>query len=223
MYCRRQYTIARLARQSGASASGACAVPAARRVVWNVASGPVGTAFRDASLPAGGHDGALTEGSMTTLFDAETEKRFRARVDTLKPDAPARWGRMNARQMRLPPDRLLPRGARGGPRRREVDPAASLPASLALRPHASDSEREGPYDARVSANGTSRVGEGRGEWNTAFDRFLQRSKEKEPRWGPTRIRRSRHRGVGPARRPPLRPPPDAVRSLNARPGARAGG
>ncbi len=120
---------------------------------------------------------------MTTLFDAETEKRFRARVDTLKPDAPALWGRMNARQMvchltdsfrvalgevpvvvKWTPLRLYPL------RWLFVH---TLPIPKGKVPTTPEFQRTEPAEWEKDV----------ADWNTAFDRFLQRSKEKEPRWG----------------------------------------
>jgi hypothetical protein len=36
---------------------------------------------------------------VTTLPDPETDAAIRTRVEALRPDAAARWGKMNARQM----------------------------------------------------------------------------------------------------------------------------
>ena len=150
---------------------------------------------------------------MTTLFDAETEKRFRARVDTLKPDAPARWGRMNARQMvchltdsfrvALGEVPVVPKWTplRLYPLRWLFVYTLPIPKGKVPTTPEFQATKPGEWEKDVA------------EWNAALDRFVKRSQEKEPRWGT-------HPAFGDlgteewgARRPSQRPPPDAVRGL----------
>lgn len=120
---------------------------------------------------------------MTTLFDAETEKKLRARVVALEPEAPARWGRMNARQMlcHLTDSFRVPLGevpvvSKWTPLR--LYPLRwlfvhTLPIPKGKVPTTPEFQRTEPaaWEKDVA------------EWNAAFDRFVSRSKEKAPRWG----------------------------------------
>lgn len=120
---------------------------------------------------------------MKTLLDAETEKRLRARAAALTPDAPARWGRMNARQMvcHLTDSFRVALGevpvvAKWTPLR--LYPLRwlfvyTLPIPKGKVPTTPEFQRTEPaeWEKDVAA------------WNGAFDRFVLRSREESPRWG----------------------------------------
>ena len=144
----------------------------------------------------------------------ETEKRFRSRVDTLKPDAPARWGKMNARQMvcHLTDSFRVALG--------EV-PVVAKWTPLRLYPLRWLFVYTLPIPrGKVPTTPEFQVTKP-GEWEkdvADVERRLRPVREAfegegAPLGDPPRIRGPRHRRVGPARRPPLRPPPDAVRGL----------
>ena len=121
---------------------------------------------------------------MTTLLDAATERRFRKRVDTLKPDAPARWGKMNARQMVCHLTDSFRVALGEVPVVAKVDAAPADPLRWLFVQTPPDPEGKGPDDAGVP--GERNRGEWEkdvAEWNAALDRFVKRSQEKEPRWG----------------------------------------
>lgn len=120
---------------------------------------------------------------MTTLFDPETGKRFRARVDALRPGAAARWGKMNARQMlchltdsfrvALGEVPVVPKWTplRLSLLRRLF--VFTLPTPKGKVPTTPEFQRTEPgeWESDVAA------------WNAAFDRFVLRAGEKSPRWG----------------------------------------
>jgi hypothetical protein len=120
---------------------------------------------------------------MTTLFDPATARAFRARVETLRPDAAARWGRMNARQMlcHLTDSFRVALGevpvvARWTPLR--LYPLRwlfvfTLPIPKGKVPTTPEFQRTDPGDWEKDV----------AEWNAAFDRFVSRAQEKTPRWG----------------------------------------
>ena len=120
---------------------------------------------------------------MKTILDAETERRLRARVAALTPDAPARWGRMNARRMvchltdsfrvalgevpvvmKWTPLRLYPL--------RWLF-VYTLPIPKGKVPTTPEFQRTEPAEWEKDV----------AEWNGAFDRVVLRSKEESPRWG----------------------------------------
>ena len=120
---------------------------------------------------------------MTTLFDADTEKRIRARVEALRPDAAALWGRMNARQMLCHLTDSF-RVALG-----EVPVVArwtplclypvrwlfvhTLPIPKGKVPTTPEFQRTEPAEWEKDV----------AEWSAALDRFVKRAREKDPRWG----------------------------------------
>lgn len=120
---------------------------------------------------------------MTTLFDSETERRARARVEALRPDAAARWGKMNARQMichltdsfrvALGEVPVVPKWTplRIALLRRLF--VFTLPTPKGKVPTTPEFQRTEPGEWAGDV----------AEWNAALDRFVLRGKEKSPRWG----------------------------------------
>ena len=120
---------------------------------------------------------------MTTLFDADTEKRIRARVEALRPDAAALWGRMNARQMlcHLTDSFRVALGevpvvAKWTPLR--LYPVRwlfvhTLPIPKGKVPTTPEFQRTEPAEWEKDV----------AEWSAALDRFVKRAREKDPRWG----------------------------------------
>jgi hypothetical protein len=120
---------------------------------------------------------------MTTLLDPETARVFRARVEALSPDAPARWGKMNARQMlcHLTDSFRVALGevpvvAKWTPLR--LYPLRwlfvfTLPIPKGKVPTTPEFQRTEPAEWEKDV----------AEWNAAFDRFSGRAREKAPRWG----------------------------------------
>ena len=120
---------------------------------------------------------------MTTLFDAGTEKLYRARVAALTPDAPARWGKMNARQMIC----HLTDGFRVALGEAAVVPkwtplrlypvrwlfVHTLPIPKGKVPTTPEFQRTAPAEWAKDV----------AAWNAALDRFVSRAREKSPRWG----------------------------------------
>lgn len=120
---------------------------------------------------------------MKTLLDADTQKAFRARVAALSPDARARWGRMDARQMIC----HLTDAFRVALGEVPVSPrwtpfclypvrwlfVHTLPTPKGKVPTTPEFQRTTPGDWEKDV----------AEWGAAFDRFVLRSKEESPKWG----------------------------------------
>ncbi len=120
---------------------------------------------------------------MTTLFDVKTEKRFRVRVDALKPDAPARWGKMNAMQMVCHLTDSFRVALGEVPVVVKWTPLRLYPLRWLFVHTLPIPKGKVPTTPEFLRTEPAEWGKDVAEWNAAFDRFLERSKENEPRWG----------------------------------------
>lgn len=120
---------------------------------------------------------------MTTLFDAETERRFRARVATLTPEAPARWGKMSVRQMVCHLADAYRVALGEVPVVPKWTPLCLYPLRWLFVYTLPIPKGKIPTTREFQSTAPGEWEKDVAEWNAAFDRFVKRSKEKEPRWG----------------------------------------